>query len=171
MLETTLEISIRSRQRARGRTQLIRAAVDAALAQATIRRPISLLVRLTDDAELHQLNQQFRGINAPTDVLSFASEQWLDGKLKSRRGAGQFDLGEIYISLDHCAAQAQEHGHGIDEELTLLVIHGTLHLLGYDHLQGRRKRSMWSAQERAFALLGMTNPLAPPRSRDKRTRV
>jgi probable rRNA maturation factor len=159
MLEVTLDISIRSRQRARGRMRLIRAAVDAALAQATIRRPVTLLVRLTDDAELQQLNLQFRGINAPTDVLSFASEQWLDGKLKRRQAPDSFELGEIYISMDHCAAQALEHGHGIDDELTLLVIHGTLHLLGYDHMQARRKRSMWSAQDRAFALLGMTNPL------------
>lgn len=160
MRDVTLELSIRSTQRARGRTRLIREAVDAALAQAAIKRPVELLVRLTDDAELHQLNQQFRGIDGPTDVLSFASEQWLDGKLKTRPASGPFNLGEIYISMDRCAAQAQEYGHGLNDELTLLVIHGVLHLLGYDHMQAGRKRAMWAAQDLAFAALGKTNPLA-----------
>ena len=72
---------------------------------------------ITDDAELRRLNRQFRGARYATDVLSFPYE------------AG----GEIAISLDRAAAQAAEHGHRIDEELRILMLHGVLHLTGLDH--------------------------------------
>jgi probable rRNA maturation factor len=61
--------------------------------------------------------------------------------------------------MDRCAAQAAEFGHSLDDELRLLVVHGVLHLLGFDHMQRDRKRAMWAAQDRAFALLGRPNPL------------
>ncbi len=153
-----LTISIRATHRARGRMALVRAAAQAALAQCALpagMRP-ALLARLTDDPELHALNAQFRAQDKPTDVLSFSDEQWRDGVLT---GAASPELGEIYISMDRCAAQAIEFGHALDAELTLLVIHGVLHLIGYDHMQARRKRAMWAAQNRAFAALGVGNPL------------
>lgn len=153
-----LTISIRAAHRAPGRAALLCAAVQAGLAQGALpagMRP-TLLTRLTDDAELHALNAQFRAQDKPTDVLSFSDEQWRDGVLI---GAPSPELGEIYISMERCAAQAIEFGHPLNAELTLLVIHGVLHLLGYDHMQARRKRAMWAAQGRAFAALGMDNPL------------
>lgn len=78
-------------------------------------REIACLI--TGDEELRRLNRQFRGADYPTDVLSFPSE------------AG----GEIAISLDRAAAQAAEHGHSMDEEIRILMLHGTLHLTGMDH--------------------------------------
>jgi probable rRNA maturation factor len=72
---------------------------------------------ITDDQELRRLNRRFRGANRATDVLSFPSK------------AG----GEIAISLDRAALQAAEHGHTIDEELRILMLHGVLHLSGMDH--------------------------------------
>jgi probable rRNA maturation factor len=78
-------------------------------------REITCLI--TDDEELRGLNRQFRGADYPTDVLSFPSD------------AG----GEIAISLDRAAAQAAEHGHSIDEEVRILMLHGALHLTGMDH--------------------------------------
>ena len=153
-----LTLSIRAAHRAPGRAALLRTAVGAALAQGALPaglRP-ALLARLTDDAELRALNAQFRAQDKPTDVLSFSDEQWRDGVLT---GVPSPELGEIYISMESCAAQAREFGHALDAELTLLVIHGVLHLLGYDHMQARRKRAMWAAQGRAFALLGRENPL------------
>lgn len=159
---------MRAAYRARGRKALITAAARTALAQARTALPAhALLVRLTDDAELRRLNAQFRAKDAPTDVLSFATELWRDGRL--RRGQarapqprGPMHLGEIYVSMPRCTAQAREHGHSIDDELTLLVIHGALHLLGFDHMQAARKRVMWAAQDRAFAELGRKNPLRKP---------
>lgn len=174
MPELELDISIRAACRARGRKALITAAVRATLAQArTVLPAHALLVRLTDDAELRALNAQFRAKDAPTDVLSFATELWRDGLLRrARLPAPQtralMHLGEIYVSMPRCAAQAREHGHAIDDELALLVIHGVLHLLGFDHLQAARKRIMWSAQDRAFAALGRTNPLRKRRHGKRR---
>ncbi len=72
---------------------------------------------ITNDEELRRLNREFRGANYATDVLSFPSD------------AG----GEIAISVDRAAAQAAEHGHSIDEELRILMLHGALHLAGMDH--------------------------------------
>ena len=78
-------------------------------------REIACLI--TDDRELRRLNRQFRGVNYATDVLSFPSETG----------------GEIAISVDRAASQAAEHGHSIDEELRILMLHGALHLTGLDH--------------------------------------
>jgi probable rRNA maturation factor len=167
MPDVDLHLSLRRDARAPGRTALLRAAVDAALTQAVVRMPIELLVRLTDDDELQQLNAQFRGKDAPTDVLSFANEEWVDGAHGGPRTPAPHHLGEVYVSMQHCAAQADEFGHALDDELRLLVVHGVLHLLGFDHMQRERKRTMWAAQDRAFALLGRPNPL---RARGRRYR-
>ncbi len=160
MLELALDISMRAAYRARGRKALITSAAQTALAQARTALPAhAVLVRLTDDAELQSLNARFRAKDAPTDVLSFAHELWRDGLLRRGYSRAPMHLGEIYISMPRCAAQAREHGHDLDDELTLLVIHGVLHLLGFDHMQAARKRVMWAAQDRAFAALGRKNPL------------
>jgi probable rRNA maturation factor len=144
----------------------------AALAQAQ-RRPVwrgagacEWSVRLSDDAELQRLNQQFRGIDKPTDVLSFGGSGYRDGAPVNKgpdRGGfphnGAEYFGDIVISMERCAAQAAagEHGagHSVDEELALLTVHGTLHLLGYDHDTNARKARMWKAQARALLSLGI----------------
>ncbi|MCX6019371.1 MAG: rRNA maturation RNase YbeY [Chloroflexi bacterium] len=159
MPDVQLHLSLRRDARATGRTALLRTATNAALAQAEIPMPVELLVRLTDDDELQQLNAQFRNKDAPTDVLSFASEEWFDGKHEGAQSPTSHHLGEIYVSMQRCIAQAAEFGHSPDDELRLLVVHGILHLLGFDHMQRDRKRAMWAAQDRAFSLLDRPNPL------------
>jgi probable rRNA maturation factor len=164
MPDLDLHVSIRAAWRARGRTELIRRAADAAIAQAeSAPCPLQALIRLTGDEELHRLNKSFRKQDKPTDVLSFATEQWLDGRLSTHAQVidGVLPIGENYISMPRCIAQAHEYGHSTDDELRLLVIHGVLHLLGFDHLSAARKRAMWAAQDRAFAVLGIANPLRP----------
>jgi probable rRNA maturation factor len=154
-----------------GRAGLMRDAARAALAQAQpMPQPVELSIRLTDDAELRDLNREFRRVDAATDVLSFGGEGFVDGhadalslweragvREKPRRIAPAY-LGDIVISMAHCAAQAAAYGHSIDDELRLLVIHGTLHLLGFDHMNAKRRKLMWGAQDRAFAALGRPNP-------------
>ena len=83
-----------------------------------------LTIVLTNDTRLHQLNRDFRGIDSPTDVLSF--------ELDDPVHAGD-TLGEIYISLDRARTQANEAERPLPEEVTHLAIHGILHLLGFDH--------------------------------------
>ena len=81
-------------------------------------------VILTGDDELHRLNQQYRGVDAPTDVLSF--------DLRDEVGPGQ-EIGEIYISADRAGAQAADRNGSLSDEVDLLSVHGVLHLLGHDH--------------------------------------
>lgn len=166
-----IHLHIRSAYRQRDRAALIRKAALSALAQSSITQPAELTIRLTDDAELHALNKQFRGQDKPTDVLSFGGEGFVDGSLLPSPptplplGEGGLELGDIVISMDRVAAQAQEFGHSADEELTLMVVHGALHLLGFDHMTARRKKTMWKAQARAFEALGLKNPLQRQRRR------
>lgn len=83
----------------------------------------SLGVRLVDDEEMRQLNRQFRGVDAPTDVLSFPGGDWAEGS----------HLGDVVISIPSARHQAQSRGHSTQRELRLLLVHGVLHCLGYDH--------------------------------------
>jgi probable rRNA maturation factor len=152
--------------RARGRLRLMRLAARAALAQSQAGGACEWSIRLTDDAELRQLNLQFRGMDKPTDVLSFGGERYRDGKPAGRpladppepvevESEGAEYLGDIVISVDRCVAQAKAGGHRAEDELALLVVHGTLHLLGYDHDTKARKARMWSAQTRALRSMGV----------------
>ena len=149
----------------KGRTFLMRHAARAATAQATpFTQATSFSIRLTDDAELRQLNREFRGVDAPTDVLSFGGEGFVDGHAdplsqrdKLRRIEPDY-LGDIVISMDHCATQAGAYGHSIDDELSLIVIHGTLHLLGYDHHDEDEAADMEGREVRALARLGIADP-------------
>ncbi len=89
-------------------------------------------VCLTSDEEVRALNAQFRGIDKPTDVLSFPANAG-DDEFPSPEAESGVYLGDIVISLDTAARQAAALGHGLDQELRILILHGLLHLAGYDH--------------------------------------
>ncbi|MCL4505764.1 MAG: rRNA maturation RNase YbeY [Chloroflexi bacterium] len=155
-----IHVRAKSAQRKTGRSALVRKAALAALAVAPPSWRTEWTVRLSDDAELQRLNLQFRGMDKPTDVLSFGGAHYRDGRpLQEPDTSGGDDgaqyLGDIVISLDRCAAQAAAGGHALESELALLVVHGTLHLLGYDHDTQRRKVRMWKAQARALQSIGI----------------
>ncbi|MBS1872517.1 MAG: rRNA maturation RNase YbeY [Acidobacteria bacterium] len=96
---------------------------------------------VTRDAELRRLNLQFLGHDYPTDVLSFPT------------GARDGALGEMAISVDRAAAQAEEHGHGVDDEIRILMLHGVLHLTGMDHVgDGGRMRRVETRWRKTFGL-------------------
>jgi probable rRNA maturation factor len=89
---------------------------------------------ITNDGELRRLNRQFLGKDYATDVLSFPAGDGLANALPDGRASnGRGSLGEIAISIDRAAAQAKEHGHSLADELRILVLHGALHLAGFDH--------------------------------------
>lgn len=102
---------------------------------------VDITLRITSDAEIRQLNQVFRGINKATDVLSF-NQDTLDPETQ------RLYLGDIIISYERARQQALQHGHAFDKECALLAIHGTLHLLGYDHYEEEEKEKMWDLQKR-----------------------
>ena len=106
-----------------------------------------LSISLVDDEEMAGLNQRFRAEAVPTDVLSFSL---LEGDHTAF--AGDL-LGEVVIDLEFAARQASTIGHGLDAEVARLLIHGTLHLLGYDHQQEEEARVMEAAEDRLWAVL------------------
>lgn len=101
------------------------------------------------DAQIRELNRQFRGVDASTDVLSFATAG-TDVPLAQSPDMARY-LGDVIISYKQAEAQAKAAGHATEDELDLLVVHGVLHLLGYDHDTNGRKSRMWTRQE---AILG-----------------
>ncbi|QRN83779.1 rRNA maturation RNase YbeY [Chloroflexota bacterium] len=105
---------------------------------------MDITLRLIDDDEMQHLNQTFRGEDKTTDVLSF-NQDIRDPE------TGQYYLGDILISVPKAALQAMEHAHSLENEITFLSIHGTLHLLGYDHYTEEEKAIMWPLQEKIFS--------------------
>jgi probable rRNA maturation factor len=106
-----------------------------------------LTVQLCSDDMIQQLNAEYLGANAPTDVLAFPA-----GELNPETGKPY--LGDIIISFPYASRQAEEGGYAVEEELSLLVVHGTLHLLGFDHADEQSKSAMWSMQKRILDKLG-----------------
>ena len=162
----TLNVQIPRAYAQIGRRTLVRKAAQAAVDEVDVDHAVELSIRLTDDAVLHALNLEYRGMDKPTDVLSFGGELWRDGvkqdaaqvELDPAMQEGDVDyLGDIIVSMERCAAQAAAGGHAVDEELALLIVHGTLHLLGYDHNNQTRKKRMWLAQDRALKAIGIVN--------------
>ena len=99
---------------------------------------VSVSVVLVNDKEIHQYNKDFRNIDRPTDVLSFVDGETFDGILS---------LGDIIVSNETCRRQAEEYGHSLKREFLFLVVHGYLHLLGYDHINPEDEREMLRLQK------------------------
>lgn len=106
---------------------------------------VSLTAVITDDDEIQTLNRQFRGVDAATDVLAFA-EQETDQAFVDGSDEPPY-LGDVIVSLPRAREQAAEHGHSTMQELRLLVVHGVLHLLGYDHATPAEEAAMWARQD------------------------
>ena len=108
-----------------------------------------MTIVLTDDAQLHELNREYLGVDAPTDVLSFPASE-------TDPETGAQYLGDIIISIPRAMLQAQAGGHPLEAEVQLLVVHGTLHLLGHDHAEAEEKARMWQAQAEVMSRLGLS---------------
>ena len=131
----------------------LRQAVVKTLAHEHIEGEAELTIAITDDDEIHALNRKHRGVDAPTDVLSFA-ETAAGAPFIAAPGEPAY-RGDVVISFPRAVAQARLGGHPVAHELTLLVVHGVLHLLGQDHARAREKRKMWAAQEEILRELGV----------------
>ncbi len=115
----------------------------------------SVAISITDTPTIRELNRQFRGIDAPTDVLSFVNEPDPDFPDQDPETAAH--LGDLVIAYPIAAAQAHAGGHPPMAEVVLLTVHGLLHLLGFDHDTAAAKTAMWSAQRRVLAELGLAH--------------
>ena len=134
---------------------LIRGAVRRALDAEGVDRPCLISVMLTDDEGIRAVNRDFRGVDRATDVLSFPLNELRPGDFDPDDcdvdpETGALMLGDMMISLERCAEQGEEFGHGFGREIQYLTVHSVLHLLGYDHVdEGPMKRQM-RAREKAI---------------------
>ena len=129
---------------------LLERAANAALTHESESLDSELSIVLTDDAHLQQLNRDYLGIDAPTDVLSFPASE-------TDPETGVRYLGDILISMSRAQTQAETAGHPLESEVQLLVVHGVLHLLGHDHAEPEGKARMWAAQAEILETLGLGN--------------
>lgn len=130
-------------------------------AQETLRQEAALdgaalTIVLTDDEQVRGLNLQFRGIDSATDVLSFPA----DAPPVEIEGEPPY-LGDLVVAFPYASGQAAREGHALMDSLCLLVIHGTLHLLGFDHDTPENRAEMWAAQESVLRALGIPTDIVP----------
>jgi probable rRNA maturation factor len=136
--------------------EVLCAAVCMTLQQEGREPDAGMSIVITDDVAVMALNRQYRGIDAPTDVLSFPA----DAPPVVLPDEPVY-LGDLVIAYPYAQAQAQREGHDMMHSLLLLVVHGTLHLLGYDHDTVSNRAAMWAAQDRVLAALGVPLAIVP----------
>lgn len=121
---------------------------------------VEVAVRLTDDAEVHTLNRDFRGKDTPTNVLSFPQVQADLLESLANSDDGEILLGDIVLARETCAREAEEKGISLVDHATHLIVHGALHLVGYDHMDDVAAAAMEALEVKALASLGIANPYA-----------
>lgn len=140
--------------------QMLRQVLNKAAEVYGLEPQAEVSVVLTNDAYIHGLNRRYRGKDTPTDVLSFAMQEQCDGEhepeITTAPAELEILLGDIIISLDTAARQAEEFGHSLERELAYLTVHGMLHLLGYDHELPADQAEMRQEEEYVLTLLGIT---------------
>lgn len=104
-------------------------------------------VTFTDNRYIHEINKEYRHIDRPTDVISFAFLDDIENKEQIFKSKDVIALGDIYISVDKAKEQAKEYGHSLIRELKFLYVHGLLHLLGYDHMNEEDEKVMFKLQD------------------------
>jgi len=120
---------------------------------------VEISIRLTTDAEVQMLNSQYRHKDKPTNVLSFPMVQAdLLDTIDQNSDDGEVLLGDIVLAHGVCAGEAEERGISIEQHATHLIVHGTLHLLGYDHLEDHEAEAMEAIEIDALAALGLADP-------------
>jgi probable rRNA maturation factor len=130
--------------------ELVEKAALEALSHQTAPEPADLTIVLSDDPQLQQLNLEYLGVDAPTDVLSFPAGE-------TDPETGDLYLGDIIISVPRAGIQAAAAGHKMEQEVQLLVVHGVLHLLGHAHAELEEKTRMWKAQGEILERLGLSH--------------
>jgi probable rRNA maturation factor len=143
--------------------ELVRKAAEAAVAESAFpdlarsERPVEISVLLTGDEQVRSLNAKWRGKDKATNVLSFPMAEEPDLQQANVADA-ELLLGDIIVAHGVCEAEATDKGVSLEQHATHLLVHGTLHLLGYDHHEDREAADMEAREVRALARLGIANP-------------
>ena len=135
---------------------LIRRAVDTTLSFEGFENDCEVSITLTDNQKIHALNLQYREVDRPTDVLSFPLTDYEGNTDEPEADEPCISLGDIVISLEKAAEQAETYGHSFDREVAFLTVHSMLHLLGYDHELGEAEDiDMRARQSAIMTLMGL----------------
>ncbi len=149
--------------------RLVREAAEAAIAESafpqltTGSRPVELSIRLTSDSEVQALNSTWRGKDKPTNVLSFPQlkpDELGDIPTDGPTDGPDLMLGDIVLAYGVCAREAEEKAMALEHHAAHLVVHATLHLLGYDHGDDGQAKAMEQREVRALTRLGIADPYA-----------
>jgi probable rRNA maturation factor len=144
---------------------LVRKATEAAIAESAFpdlsraTRPVELSVRLSNDDEVRSLNAHWRGKDTATNVLSFPMSESYELDAADEDGPSLM-LGDIVLAHGVCEAEAASNGVSVEDHAAHLVVHGTLHLLGYDHQSDGDAADMEAREVRALARIGISDPYA-----------
>lgn len=159
-----MKVSIRNNQKkfkvTKEMRDLVRRAVKAALEYMDFPLKSEVSVMFTDDEEIHELNRLHRGVDRPTDVLSFPLFEYdengdiIEDDLDFNPN-GEMILGDIVISLETASRQAQEYGHSFEREIGFLTVHSMLHLFGYDHMTPEDEEEMFGYQREILERMGL----------------
>lgn len=136
---------------------LVKMAIYSALEYEDFSKKAEISVTFTDNEGIHEINSAQRGVDAPTDVLSFPMMSGDDSDADTDYSNGAVMLGDIVLNLERARAQAAEYGHSYTREVAFLTVHSVLHLLGYDHLTSEEDdRDMRARQDAVLDMMGIT---------------
>jgi len=130
---------------------LLNQAINEAIRMSEGPEEAEVSLMLVDDQRIHALNLEYRGVDRPTDVLSFALQEEMEEEPEIEEEDEM--LGDIVISVERARDQAEEYGHSFEREIIYLAVHGTLHLLGFDHEEEMDKQEMRVKEEAVMAKL------------------
>ncbi|WP_233487740.1 rRNA maturation RNase YbeY [Aerococcus sp. 1KP-2016] len=118
---------------------------------------IELSLTIVDDEEIHAINKEYRNIDRPTDVISFAIEDQGEDEMAIIGLPDDLprELGDLFISIDKVREQAIDYGHSFERELGFLALHGFLHLNGYDHMEEADEKVMFGLQKEILDAYGL----------------
>jgi probable rRNA maturation factor len=149
----TVSVDVRPRSTPVAIRSLIRRVSRTTLAGSDLTGRARLSVHLVDDVEIHRINADHRGVDAPTDVLSFPQIE--DSGFVTPPGESMH-VGDVVLSMDRVRSQASEYGHSFEREIGYLTAHGILHCLGYDHETDAERAEMRKREEAIMAAAGLT---------------
>ena len=149
----TIEVTRDPTLRCAMKVAWLRSIVRASLRAEGVAPPAEVALLLATDDEIRRLNREYRGIDAITDVLSFALQESEDAFPEPPDGAQS--LGQVVVSYPRAVSQAEEYGHSTEREVAFLIVHGVLHLLGHDHQTPEEEARMRDKQEAVLTTLGL----------------
>ncbi len=140
--------------------EAIKSVCDRVLEDENVTLSCEISITIVDNEQIHEINLEHRGIDRPTDVLSFPMLEFeTPGVIDENEidfDEDELVLGDIVISLERASEQAESYGHSLLREVAFLTAHSMLHLLGYDHMEPEEEAVMISKQEKALTELGIT---------------